>query len=175
MADPGEGPGGSGPPRVFRPNWCPKGRKKVFFNRPLPPPPPYVTVWMIGALALSDGLDPPLKSWEVGLKCKLVGEFELQGFYCSIAWAHWKKSDQTFFLRSPSFGSWNNWKRPPPSILASCFWVRFWRYHCNIFPVIKTSFVFLGFNFPGRTIKTCEMTRSAPKILNVIQPIRVFL
>ena len=37
------------------------------------------------ALALSGGLDPPLKSWEVGLKCELVGELELPGVYCSIA------------------------------------------------------------------------------------------
>ena len=63
VADRGEGPRGPGPPLIYRPNWGPKGWKKI--GGPSPPIisgsgwlPPY----------LSDGLDPPL-SWpnrEVG-------------------------------------------------------------------------------------------------------------
>ena len=55
MADPREGPGGPGPPIIFRPNRDPKGRKN-FFWRPAPPtlskglddldPPPYLKVWI---------------------------------------------------------------------------------------------------------------------------------
>ena len=40
VSDPGEGPGWTPPPSplIFRPNWCPKGRKKFFRERvPLPP------------------------------------------------------------------------------------------------------------------------------------------
>ena len=76
MADPGEGPGGPGP-TVFLDQTDARSAEKIFFfNRP--PPPPH-------ALVLSEGLDLPLKSWGVGRKCELVGEFELPGFYCSIA------------------------------------------------------------------------------------------
>ena len=52
-ADPGEGAGGRGPrPSLsFRPNWGPKGRKKIFWR---PPPSP----------TLSEGLDPPLNNLE---------------------------------------------------------------------------------------------------------------
>ena len=46
VTDPGDGPGGPGsPPLIFRPNWRPKGRKKVF---EIPPPSPYLRVWMTG-------------------------------------------------------------------------------------------------------------------------------
>ena len=45
-----EGPGGStvadrGPLPYFRPNWGPKGRKKIFWDPP-PPPSPYRKVWI---------------------------------------------------------------------------------------------------------------------------------
>ena len=36
-----EGPGG--PPPICRPNWGPKGPKKIFFRQP---PPPFLRVWM---------------------------------------------------------------------------------------------------------------------------------
>ena len=61
MADPGEGPGGTSPPLIFRPNWGPKGQKKLYLKTashfskglddrlPLPPPAP-----------LSEGPDPAL-------------------------------------------------------------------------------------------------------------------
>ena len=50
VADPREGPGGPGPPLIFRP----KDRKKVFRDRPPPTPlPPF---------PLSDGLDPLLNN-----------------------------------------------------------------------------------------------------------------
>ena len=44
VADPGEGPGGSGPPPYFRPNWDPKGGRlgspylSVWMTTPTPPP-----------------------------------------------------------------------------------------------------------------------------------------
>ena len=44
VADPGEGPGGPGPPLIFTPNWGPKGGKKFFWDRA----PPFVRVWMTG-------------------------------------------------------------------------------------------------------------------------------
>ena len=61
LADPGEGTGGPAPPPalIFRPNWGPKGRKKIFWETgpslisgsefpPPPPPPPiwYLKVWI---------------------------------------------------------------------------------------------------------------------------------
>ena len=49
VADPGE-------PLIFRPNWGPKGRKKVFETAP----PTYLRVWMTPPPPLSDGLDLPL-------------------------------------------------------------------------------------------------------------------
>ena len=52
VTDRGEGPRGPGPPLIYRPNWGPKGWKKI--GRPSPPlsqglddcPPPYLTVWI---------------------------------------------------------------------------------------------------------------------------------
>ena len=84
MADPGEGPEGPGPPVFLDQTDARRAEEKFFLNR-LPPPSPLCHGLDDGAIALSGGLDPPLKSWEVGLKCELVGEFELPGFYCSIA------------------------------------------------------------------------------------------
>ena len=49
VEDPEEGPGGPGP-RIFRPNWGLKGRKKFFCR---PPPPPYLRVWMTSPLLIS--------------------------------------------------------------------------------------------------------------------------
>ena len=41
------GPAGPGPPLIFRPNWGPKGRKHFFLRPPpLPPPHPYLKVWV---------------------------------------------------------------------------------------------------------------------------------
>ena len=40
----GRGPGEPGSLLIFKPNWGPKGRKKFFDT--IPPPPPYVRVWM---------------------------------------------------------------------------------------------------------------------------------
>ena len=89
MADPGEGPGGPGPPVFLDQTDARRAEENFFFKPPPPSPPPLLCHGLDDrALALSEGLDPPLKSWEVGLKYELVGEFELQGFYCSIAWAH---------------------------------------------------------------------------------------
>ena len=43
MADPGERPGGPAPPLlILRPNWGPKGRKKI----KTAPPPFYLKVWI---------------------------------------------------------------------------------------------------------------------------------
>ena len=53
VADRGEGSRGPGPPLIYRPNWGPKGWKKI--GRPSPPlshglddfpPPPYLTEWI---------------------------------------------------------------------------------------------------------------------------------
>jgi len=54
VAHPGEGPGGPGPPLIFRLKWGPKGRKTFFWDRPPPlsqsldddPPPTYLKVWI---------------------------------------------------------------------------------------------------------------------------------
>ena len=54
VADPGEGPGGPGPPLIFRPKWRPGPPPfylRVWMTAPPPPPPP-----------LSQSLDPPLKT-----------------------------------------------------------------------------------------------------------------
>ena len=58
VAEPGEVPGGPPSPLIFRPNWGPKGPKKIFFEiAPSPPPPPYLRVWM------NAPLPPYLKVW----------------------------------------------------------------------------------------------------------------
>ena len=59
VADPGERPGGPGPPPlIFRPKGDPKGRtKKIFFEAA--PPPAYLSV-LITASPLLEGLYPPL-------------------------------------------------------------------------------------------------------------------
>ena len=86
MADSGEGPEGPGPPVFLDQTDARRAEEKFFLNRPPPPPPRSLCHGLDDqALALSGGLDPPLKSWEVGLKCELVGELELPGVYCSIA------------------------------------------------------------------------------------------
>ena len=45
VADPGEGPGGHGPP-LFLDHMRPEGPKKIFLR---PAPPPYLRVWTTGA------------------------------------------------------------------------------------------------------------------------------
>ena len=40
----GRGQGEPGSPLIFKPNWGPKGRKNFFET--IPPPPPYLRVWM---------------------------------------------------------------------------------------------------------------------------------
>ena len=50
----GKGPGGPPPPLIFRPNWRPKGWKKVFETAP----PPYLRVWMTRPPPLSEGQGP---------------------------------------------------------------------------------------------------------------------
>ena len=46
VADLGESPRGPAPTLlIFRSNWGPKGRKKIFWDRS-PPPPPYLKVWI---------------------------------------------------------------------------------------------------------------------------------
>ena len=59
VADPQEGPGSPGPsPLIFRPNWGPKDRKKIFLETALPHP--YLRVWMTCTPLpppLSQGLD----------------------------------------------------------------------------------------------------------------------
>ena len=59
VTDPGDGPGGPGspPPLIFRPNWRPKGRKKVF---EIPPPSHFISGSGWPGPALSEGLDLPL-------------------------------------------------------------------------------------------------------------------
>ena len=51
VADPGEGPGepAPSPPLIFRPNWCPKGRKNSVWDRAAP----FLRVWMTGAPFIS--------------------------------------------------------------------------------------------------------------------------
>ena len=58
VADRGEGPRGPGPPLIYRPNWGPKGWKKIGRPRPL----------------LSQGLDdcPPLLIWRSGSTTQLA-------------------------------------------------------------------------------------------------------
>ena len=55
MADPGEGPAPN--PLIFRRNWGPKGRKKIFFEAGLPFSSPGLDDW---PPSLTEGLDPPL-------------------------------------------------------------------------------------------------------------------
>ena len=73
MEDPGEGPEGPGPPVFLDQTDARRAEEKFFLNR-LPPPPLSLCYGLDDrAPALFEGLDPPLKSWEVGLKCELVG------------------------------------------------------------------------------------------------------
>ena len=68
VTDPGEEPGGPGPPFIFRPNWGPKGRKNICFGDPLP----YLRVWMTAPplLISSSGSGAVLLSWSYeGLVC----------------------------------------------------------------------------------------------------------
>ena len=57
-ANPREGPAPT--PLIFKPNWCPKGRKKLFWETT--PLPLYVRVWMISTPPPppSQSLDPAL-------------------------------------------------------------------------------------------------------------------
>ena len=55
VADPEEGPGGPGSPLIFKPNWGPKGGKKIFWDQdPLfqgldDRPPPRPLIWKSGS------------------------------------------------------------------------------------------------------------------------------
>ena len=69
MADPGEGPGGAGPSIFLDQTEARRAEKTFFLNCPPPPPRPLCHGLDDRALALSEGVYPPLKSWEVGLKC----------------------------------------------------------------------------------------------------------
>ena len=62
MADPGEGPGGPGPPPYYYPKLMPEGLKKIFA------PPRLSHDLDDWALPLSEGLDPPLESVLFGFK-----------------------------------------------------------------------------------------------------------
>ena len=51
--------GAQAPPFIFRPNWGPKGQKNLFGD-PLPPPPPYLKVWIrqcTGHFSWTDAFD----------------------------------------------------------------------------------------------------------------------
>ena len=66
----GRGPGGPGPPLIFRPNLGPKGRKKCFSGDRSP---------------LSEGLDPPLHTYnKFTLNLDLNPESDY--FYNKFAW-----------------------------------------------------------------------------------------
>ena len=54
VADPGRHP----PPTLFL-DQTEARRSKIFFEDRVPPPPPYLRVWMTGP-RLTEGLDPPL-------------------------------------------------------------------------------------------------------------------
>ena len=56
--DPGEEPGGPGPPLIFGQNWGPKGRKICFFKTA--PPPLSQSLDDRSPPHLSEGRDPPL-------------------------------------------------------------------------------------------------------------------
>ena len=62
VSDPGEGPGWPPPPPpsplIFRPNWCPKGRKN-FFLRP-GHPPPFISRTGLDLVTSRDKKDPHL-------------------------------------------------------------------------------------------------------------------
>ena len=68
MADSGEGPEGPGPPVFLDQTDARRAEEKFFLNRLSPPPGSLCHDLDDRALALSGGLDPPLISWEVGLK-----------------------------------------------------------------------------------------------------------
>ena len=69
MADPGKGPEGPVPPVFLDQTDARRAEENFFLNRLPPRPPPRSLCHGLDdrALALSKGLDPPLKSWEVGL------------------------------------------------------------------------------------------------------------
>ena len=68
VADLGEGPGGSGPPLIFKPNWGPKGQKSVF--------------WRSGPL-----LDPSLKCSNQGDKSRWHSKLKIWwGFAEGFEW-----------------------------------------------------------------------------------------
>ena len=87
VADPGEGPGGSGPPLIFRPKWGPEDRKKTFLR---PPPPPLISGsrWRPPP-PLYGGLNPPLRYWH-GVEITEVRNWQdcrEKGEWCGI-WTH---------------------------------------------------------------------------------------
>ena len=75
VAEPGEVPGGPPSPLIFRPNWGPKGPKKIFFEIAPSPPPPTLSQGLDERPPppLSEGLDPPpLLTYSFPLRCKCL-------------------------------------------------------------------------------------------------------
>ena len=54
VGDPEEGPGEGRRHLIFRPNWGPRGRQKIFFQTPPPSLPPHS----------SESLDPPQPTYQ---------------------------------------------------------------------------------------------------------------
>ena len=75
MADPGEGPGGPGPPPYFCTKQRPEWPKKFFLrppplSSPPPPPPTYLKVW--------------IRKWEALPESRQ--DFEVANFWTSQSW-----------------------------------------------------------------------------------------
>ena len=68
---------------IFRPNWGPKGRKKIFGLSPPPPPPfPHLRVWMTGPLRY-------LKVWIRHCDVKAISNpFPLLCLYAKVTKIH---------------------------------------------------------------------------------------
>ena len=103
MADPEEGPGGPESLLTFRPNWGPKGQKKLFETGP----PPYLMVWMTGPPSLSKGLDPPLLD---------LPQVDLTSFYAcgaSIEFTYISWSEKIYLLEYKKNALWVTYSKSP--------------------------------------------------------------